>query len=256
MQMSKGDQNEGNGGRSGGYRVPPVEHQFVRGKSGNPNGRRGNKAPGGLSGYHDLVLRAGDRLVTTADGKKASLIQRAVERDAFLAANGDEKANGRIRSEYREASAMKAAHDAFIYHECFNFYFIVQERFEYTEREGLPPPDFVPHPYHVHITPEEVWFTGPHTREGRAEWEYIKDRMRFASRAVAFFRKLLKTDPDPQNELCLRKARAMLERWRRLIPAGWDWKEQIYTLDSSPEDLKAFEQRLCAKAKRLRSSLS
>lgn len=231
-------------GRRGGS--PPIEYQFQPGTSGCPNGRRGNKGPALATGYDSRVLSALDRLVPLPDGSEVSLLERMLERDALEAANGNDKSVARMTREYARASANMAE----LISECLAFHVEVSEAFAQAEADGVPPPDFTPHPAHVVITDEGVQFIGPLTREDRAKWEFIKHQMRFFSDGVAAVRRLQKERPSPELLRVLRFARAQLESWRRKIPQGWNWKEQIYTRDSSPEEITAFEKRLIERARR------
>lgn len=164
---------------SSNYRKPPVEHQFKKGRSGNPNGRPKKKPAqpslgvlgGGIADrLGAMALDEATRPVTVREGDKVSEMpaMQALLRTMFrAAAQGDTKAAGQLleligRVESgRAGTLLEQLENAVQYKEkCAPI-------FEKHEREGLDPPDIYPHPDDVIINEAtgEVTFDGPMTKE-------------------------------------------------------------------------------------------
>jgi hypothetical protein len=163
---------------SSNYRKPPVEHQFKKGRSGNPNGRPKKKTArpgvGSLGGISDrlsaMALDEATRLITVREGDKVSKMPalQAVIRSMFrAAAQGDTKATRQLLEVIAPAERSRADKAVEVMGIVTKYKEIALSIFEKHEREGLDPPDIYPHPDDVTIDQStgEVRIDGPTTKE-------------------------------------------------------------------------------------------
>jgi hypothetical protein len=210
--------------RSRNYRKPPVEHQFKKGTSGNPEGRPPKKkeAKSGSSalgaGTDDRLAAAAldeaTRLVTVREGEKVSEIpaMQALLRTLIRSgAQGDIKAARQVleliaRAETeRTASALDVLRKAVRYKEIFG------PIFEQCERDGIPPPDIYPHPDDLIINPNtgKVTFDGPMSKEEAGARKVAREHA--LKSEPRLFKLAAKLDRNPSDKALRREFDELME---------------------------------------------
>jgi hypothetical protein len=176
--------------RSTNYRKPPIEHQFKKGKSGNPNGRPKKKAAqpgfGALGGgvadrLGAMALDEATRPVTVREGDKVSEIpaMQALIRTMFrAAAQGDIKAGRQLMELVARAEGGRAGAALEILEHAVQYKEKYLPTFELYERAGHDPPDIYPHPDDVMIDEEtgEVTIDGPVTNEQAGAHKAVREQ--------------------------------------------------------------------------------
>jgi len=195
--------------RSNNYRKPPVEHQFKKGKSGNPNGRPKKKAVqptlgplgGGIADrLASMALDEATRPVTVREGDKVSEIpaMQALIRTMFrAAAQGDIKAGRQLLEVIARAEGGRAGAALEMLERAVQYKETHAPAFDLCEREGRDPPEIYPHPDDVIINAAtgEVTIDGPATKEQAGAQKVVRELANESQRRYFKVEAALKKDP-------------------------------------------------------------
>ena len=182
----KGD--SGDGGK--GYRKPPKEHQWPKGKSGNPGGRpKGSKnkksllspdAPllGSDEPTRNLILQESYRSVRVRDGSNIiempvnQAILRAMQQKAL---KGSRLAQRDLTLLVRQVEADQRAEQFDAFKGMVEYKLGGEEEIARCKALGKDPPEMLPHPDDIEIDPRKGTFAirGPMTPEEMADQDNI-----------------------------------------------------------------------------------
>ena len=222
-----------------GYAKPPAEHRFKKGQSGNPNGRRkGSKnkpkvdTGHGMRAAEEYLRHEAYRSVTLReDGELIELpaIQAVFRAMGVAAMKGNRFAQKTMADlvtnlEQRDADArFELMGNAVEYKEKWT------NEIERCERNGLPVPDPVPHPYDIIINPNngDVRIEGPKTREQKQRFDEALARRAEAQEEVSYF-----ADKYRRSRSDKMKVRYLEE---------WHWEQRMFDVlnDILPDRHKA-----------------
>jgi hypothetical protein len=219
--------NDGNGGDEEtkpyavGYRKPPLEHRFKKGRSGNPAGRPRKapkrKSPDGLSfgaqpanaylleeAYRPVLVREGEQTIELpaiqavfrAMGVAAMKGNRFAQRTMAELVQSIEAEDRKLRLEHLETM--------------INYKCEWERAIERARELGQPEPQPIPHPDDVIINFKtgDAVVCGPMTKEDKVEWDKLLEHIDNLQEEISMFAGDYARARNPEK-----KARA-LDMWK------------------------------------------
>lgn len=191
-----------------GYGRPPKQHQFRRGRSGNPGGRpKGSRnRPEGseleLERLKGLITKEGYRMIRVTEqgeSREMPIIQAIIRSVTVAAANGDRRAQALLINQIGkvEEEEAKAAYDLIA--SVTEYQASARAELQHQRQAGQKGPGPIPHPDDIVIDTRTgiVRLKGPQTKEQYVRWASLRDRRKSAQDSI---RELEALAARPENE--------------------------------------------------------
>lgn len=227
MKNSKDGSSGGSDGRKSNK--PPEHGKIKKGEVRNKWGRAGKPGPQLPTTMDELLWSEACRIVSYDGDQPVDAKRRLFQeefKDAFV--KGDKNVRDRLIDRVTEAGVRIEGKRR----ETLNFFYEVKaalsDKFHFARKIGTPPPNVVPHPDHVVFENGLVQFIGPATLVEREWWEDLKATIAIA----ACLHDIIRTEYRRTSSQAVFEELRAIETHRRklmrMVPKGWNWREEIH----------------------------
>lgn len=185
-----------------GYKRPPAEHRFQKGKSGNPNGRprKADQQRPRTSAHaelDDILLQEALRPITLRENDEIielPMIQAVLRSLGVAAVKGHHRSQLALASMVKTVQAARYEDRKELFQSAVEYKDRWREAIENCNRDGVEPPEPVPHPDDMvlNLNTMEVTFNGPMTEDDKAQWDHTLKQKKNWQEEVTYLRKQLR----------------------------------------------------------------
>jgi len=215
---------------------PPEHGKILPGEVRNPFGRRGRPRDPAPNSIDFIYLKEAARVVSRDEDGPVSAARRLVQEeflDALL--KGDQTARSRVLEQLSHSSDRVEQQRDEIHSWVVARKAQLEDEFHLARKCGRPPPDVLPHPFHVRIGGDRIVILGPESRAAREAWEMLKALITATACIHDLARREYRQNPSQDVLKYLKAVEAERRQLMRMVPAGWNWREEIWCLDSRLE---------------------
>jgi Family of unknown function (DUF5681) len=209
-----------------GYRKPPAGSRFEPGRSGNPKGRpkgaRSRRRGPDEERLKVLVLKEADRVIHVNEGERRVTMPMIAAIIRSLAVNA---ARGRLRSQQTflklvsETERANKAHYERYLSAVIGYKLSWEEELDRRARDGGSGPEPITHPddIEVDLHNNRVIIKGPRTKEEKAAWDALHERLRNLDGGIPYVVDKLKRCKSEARRKILEELLGTLKRDRQEI---------------------------------------
>lgn len=210
----------------------PDHGKIAPGEVRNPNGAGGKADKIGPTPLQQHVIAMAARVVSQDGRGPATMAERLVQEElhaALVDKNQRARESSLKRIVASELAQLQQERQA------LEWFFAVKEKYNHlfwiAEKRSEAPPD-VEHPDHFNIDNGELVQTGPIGLADRKKWEHIKQLVTLSAWEHQRARRRVQADPSAENVAALKEVEKKRRRYMRVVPRGWNWREEIYSRHS------------------------
>lgn len=188
-----------------GYKRPPPQHRFQKGRSGNPRGRpprrRGEHAVASALDAEALMLHEAYRLVSIREGDRIiqmPAIQAVMRGLGVSAMKGNHRAQLAFKKMTETIEAKHHAEKMALFEAAVEYKQRWEATFAKCDKNNLPRPDPIPHPDDLWIDAMrgEVRIIGPFDEGAKKRWERMQASKQESLLEIEELQKMLKRKPE------------------------------------------------------------
>ena len=248
-----------------GYKKPPEQHRFKKGRSGNPAGRRRKaavekRASSGTTALGEILLTEAMRPIKIRENDEVielPMIQAALRSLGVAAVKGDHRAQLAFADMVKAVQTQRSEELEAFYLEVYKYKEHWLEVFADCDRAGQPRPEPIPHPDDVVLNDctLQVRFNGPIDLQQKAKWDDIASKRQGFLEEVEYLKSLPHSSPEEKAVIDedLAHNKHMCDLLRAIAPDERTRRAPGFDLQAWRNQQSAWQNTMAKRAKRKRT---